>query len=185
MRVPPGLFGGTRGENGEPPGDRRSGSPLAAVVGALVAVLVLGGAIGYALRGSPAPVRAKAAVATVATSTPSPFGPPGRPLALRQLGPARAIRGTIAMQALAPTLRLTLNLVSRLRYGVYLYSYPDKVEELFASAPGRAEFIRRMSIAHLVGYRRLIVDAQIPWEGNASRRVLEIPTLRLVREVMR
>ncbi|MGA9285255.1 MAG: hypothetical protein WBV85_07415 [Solirubrobacteraceae bacterium] len=158
------------------------------LVAALVAVGVAFGIVGYAIGHSSGSARRASGVSGSSPAVPiqrSPYGQPGHPIKLRSLPGVSGLRATVALQADGSSVRLTTNVVSRLRYVVFLYSYPHRTEELFASAPGRTENVHLMSIQHLLAYKRLLVTAQIPAHSDLPQLALEIATPKLAAEVTR
>jgi hypothetical protein len=160
-----------------------NGRLLALALG-LLAVLAVGGILGYAIGDSSRHTTNRHPL-PASNTPPSPYGPPAAPIALRTLSGVSGIRGSASLQANGPNTRLTLNIVSRFRYGVFLYSTPHKLEELFASAPGRTENTHLISIQHLLGYKRIVVSVLVPSLHYRPREALEIHTSKLAGEVIR
>lgn len=155
------------------------------LVAVLAAVGLASGIAGYAIGHSSRP-SAKVPHPTSALSIQSsPYGQPGQPLTLRSLPGVSGLHATVALQAHGSSVRLTTDVVSRLRYVVFLYSYPHRTEELFASAPGRTENVHLMSIQHLLAYKRLLVTAQVPAHRDLPQLALELATPKLAAEVIR
>jgi hypothetical protein len=81
------------------------------------------------------------------------------------------------------SVRLTINAVSHYAYTAVLITPPTKTEALISNVEGRSQFIHRLTLQHLLGYKYLRIYTLTP-ATRQLRPALQIPTTVLAEGII-